>query len=538
MVRFWHFPSIMRVFLRIVTILPFASVATAVIPSSSSNLLQHLQQQLQLQHSVAFCRTKSKCHLPWTFSMRGGESNSTNTDQDWEEYELDDEPGGDNQSEEFEELDETVGESENDEEENDQDNNSGNPIGEDIDNEDPYNENLDSENLDSENLDSEDPESENLDSEDPEIVTLSQDDIDDNEENEKNINEQADDILNEESWEEVDVETVEEQPSTTTTADLFVTDDDSSAFVDREELADAYDEGESVVGKIQTGNSESDDRVSIDDVPPPDDLSLPIHEKHTIKEELQLEPETKDDKPVDPVLPKVEADPDLPPKDNAQETEMETEKETEMETEIETEMETEADESIDPENTDAISFIPSIIDQATEEILIQQCKYTKTEVSMMKPDIAAVVAQKRLQRPLEGMPPNWIREGFSTQTNNCHRETLIRMAKRIPKAVFPVTLAALAIYGGLDIRNIIMSSESQKQIIPEPIPIFNGEIEQDMVVTQEEGDHLAESNHLTEVIVESLKPGSTPKAPKDESWMDMVITCVANCFHAFWKLEI
>ena len=278
--------------------------------------------------------------------------------------------------------------------------------------------------------------------------------------------------------------------------------------MDREELADAYDEGESVVGIVPIRNSESDDRVSIDDVPPPDNLSLSSNDDPTKEEEQEIETEKNVDKSVNLDQP------------------LDSEQETE----------TEANESGNPElslidkNADTISMIPAIIDQATKEILIQQCKFTRAEVSMMKPDIAAVVAQKRLRRPLEGMPPNWIMEGVSAQTNNWNKETLIQMAKRIPKAVFPVSLAVLAIYGGLDVRNMFMVPESQKQVISEPEPQVREEIEQDIAAT--EGDHLAE------VIVESLKPGATPKAPKDESWMDKVITCIANRFNTFWKLEI
>ena len=62
-----------------------------------------------------------------------------------------------------------------------------------------------------------------------------------------------------ESWEALNgpVDEGEEEPqfvAANTAGDhFFSTDDDSSAFVDREELADAYDEGESVLGTVRAG---------------------------------------------------------------------------------------------------------------------------------------------------------------------------------------------------------------------------------------------------------------------------------------------
>lgn len=44
------------------------------------------------------------------------------------------------------------------------------------------------------------------------------------------------------------------------------------------------------------------------------------------------------------------------------------------------------------------------------KVLISELRYTSEEVSKMKPDVAAVVIQRRLSRPKSGMPGPWFRE--------------------------------------------------------------------------------------------------------------------------------
>ena len=59
--------------------------------------------------------------------------------------------------------------------------------------------------------------------------------------------------------------------------------------------------------------------------------------------------------------------------------------------------------------------VPTSIDAATRKTLIKDLKYRKKEVDAMKPEIAAIVADKRLSRPWEGMPANWYRNGKPSQ---------------------------------------------------------------------------------------------------------------------------
>ena len=332
----------------------------------------------------------------------------------------------------------------------------------------------------------------------------------------------------------------EEPPLVAVAGDsFFSTDDDSSsAFVDRDDFADAYDDSESVLGtSIRAGDASAtgkNDRVSIDDVPG-DDAIEPIQ-----VDESALAVEPVDDigeQPVESPSPKDADGPD----DNESEQPVESPSPKDGDGPDDNESEQPVESTKEFEGAD----VPMSIDDATKNILVHDCKYTRGEVRVMKPEIAFIVAQKRLRRPLEGMPTNWIKEGASLGNDRW-----IQMAKSFPnhvatmvpvlaKAMVPVALGALAIYGGLDVRTMVQtwttSSSPTKDVavvsaIAEPMV----HVEQDVV---EEPQEMA-LEHLEEVVTESLKPGAKPKAPVDETALDKCITFVLNKFKAFLRMEI
>lgn len=177
-----------------------------------------------------------------------------------------------------------------------------------------------------------------------------------------------------------------------TVAHQHAMDDDSSAFVDREELADAYDDDETSVGatSFRAGHTDDADRASIDDVPRTDEFA-------GLQDYESAQPE-----------PGLDA--------NADELSVALEGET----------------SVDANN--------AVISKEVEQILVKECGFRKSELRGMKPQIANVVAEKRLRRPLEGIPDSWYDEkrkglAFATLT-------------KVLAVAIPIALGALAIFGG------------------------------------------------------------------------------------------
>lgn len=174
-------------------------------------------------------------------------------------------------------------------------------------------------------------------------------------------------------------------------------DDDSSAFVDREELADAYDDDETAVSSpaLQTVAVENDDRASIDDIPRAEQSS-------NIQEYDERNNNSNDDADID----------------------ITAEEESHLETRQDT-----------------------AVTVATQQILVKKCGFKKSEIKGLKIHIANVIAEKRLRRPLDGIPSSWYDE---------RKKSIIDMmsARKILRLAIPTVVCALALCGGFDIYNV------------------------------------------------------------------------------------
>mmetsp|Transcript_26755 Transcript_26755/g.39580 ORF Transcript_26755/g.39580 Transcript_26755/m.39580 type:complete len:409 (+) Transcript_26755:110-1336(+) len=161
-------------------------------------------------------------------------------------------------------------------------------------------------------------------------------------------------------------------------------DDDSSAFVDREELADAYDDDETAVSSpsLQSGYVEKDDRASIDDIPR---LST-----------IQDYEETNDSKEENDIVTEEESSPG--------------------------------------------AMDDAVIPIETQRILIKECGFKKSEIKGLKIHIANVIAQKMLRRPLDGIPTSWYNEKKRLMSK------FISVRKMLSVAI-PAAIGAVAVYG-------------------------------------------------------------------------------------------
>jgi hypothetical protein len=227
-------------------------------------------------------------------------------------------------------------------------------------------------------------------------------------------------------------------------------------------------------------------------------------------------------------------------------------------------------ESVTAAAADSSSVTTMSIDDDTRKVLIQDLKYRKSEVDAMKPDIAAVVAAKKLYRPPEGMPANWHMNTNGTTTTRSQRDQIIQI---LPKIILPAIVGAIAITKGPDFVAAMTASSSKrswaraaaKHNIPAAVgaipmessssslvsstaattqqPLLVGE----PFVPQNNGQQplLPVNEHtsaLGEIHPHSVKPGKHP-LPVDESdldvtWLDKLITAVGRKIQAFLRLEI
>ena len=169
---------------------------------------------------------------------------------------------------------------------------------------------------------------------------------------------------------------------------------------------------------------------------------------------------------------------------------------------------------------------------------LKRLKYKSREIKQLRPEVAAELAEKGLQRPQEGIPQNWFVEGASVGVSI--REQALKIS------------VVLAAFGGLafvgakgGIGGLIAGVPSVlKSLIPakSSAPVAGSassliaETEVSLVPAPvEEEDNEDDHPH-------SVKPNSTsPPAYEqdlDKSLLDKMITKVGNVFKAFWNAKI
>jgi hypothetical protein len=292
----------------------------------------------------------------------------------------------------------------------------------------------------------------------------------------------------------VEPEKTWETPESSFSREAVMDDGDSSAFVDRMELADAYDEGETTSGGFEGENN--GDGSGIDSV-------APVGRSET-QEEAQ-----------------------------------------------------ESTSSAVPEQQDsAAPAPPTEISAATKEILMNELKYRRSEVEKMRPDVAKIAADKRLQRPTEGVPVNWFVAGKVPRRKG--QLNVLILVPVLVGTLVPVLFGAAAvlpgIYFGLGPSYVFPAKKPQP---PQP-SLFaeyetsksaEGAVEVDDNYTkateepdsENEPDFLPVNEHVnapSQVHAHSIKPGNLPADAMDVTWLDKGITAIERTIKDFLGWEI
>ena len=133
------------------------------------------------------------------------------------------------------------------------------------------------------------------------------------------------------------------------------------------------------------------------------------------------------------------------------------------------------DEEVAVDNEDAVTSAQAIVvlDDDTKRILRKDLKYHRREVNGMKPEIALVLAEKRLRRPCEGIPPNWYTEEAKHQQviGSSRKKNIVLKIVTAPVVyAVPIVLGGLAIYGSRDVATMASTISSSRDSTPSPPP--------------------------------------------------------------------
>jgi hypothetical protein len=181
---------------------------------------------------------------------------------------------------------------------------------------------------------------------------------------------------------------------------------------------------------------------------------------------------------------------------------------------------------------------PTTVDAATRRKLIKDLKYKQREVKFMKPDIAFLVAEKSLPRPVEGIPPHWL---------------VSQPKSGIVRKVVALTLTAVAIVVAsqkLDVPEFDLSelwkrptavSSSSSSSVSDPFDLFEltGEMEDDSSTEVEIKPVNEHVNAVGAVHPHSVKPGQhSVQDELDATWLDKLITSIERKVQAFFRMKL
>ena len=178
--------------------------------------------------------------------------------------------------------------------------------------------------------------------------------------------------------------------------------------------------------------------------------------------------------------------------------------------------------------------------------LIKELKYKKHEVKNMRPDVAATILQKGLQRPPEGIPQNWYVEGSVSEK----KQSLGLRENAVKVSVALVALGGIAILGlnadklqdtvggllGAIPAALKSLLPAKKASTPTAVAEAPAGAKEDASAVEEE-DAEAEDDHP-----HSVKPYSdhvpSYEEDLDKTFLDKGITKISNGIKAFFRIKI
>lgn len=205
----------------------------------------------------------------------------------------------------------------------------------------------------------------------------------------------------------------------------------------------------------------------------------------------------------------------------------------------------------EPLPTENVTGITSITDDMKKQ-LIRELKYRRIEAENMRFDVALVVLQKRLRRPVEGIPANWYVDGVAPKPS-----AISAIVSRIvvPLLAGSIILSA-AVQSGVDIdvglwltkaRKVFSSSSATKKTVAQKPPILDDLPPETTMETdsseevEEDKETVPYNEHITPIgqyHPHSVKPGQQPDDELDVTWLDKGITKVERAIKRLFRMEL
>eukprot|EP00529_Nitzschia_sp_RCC80_P022730 CAMPEP_0113453976 /NCGR_PEP_ID=MMETSP0014_2-20120614/7629_1 /TAXON_ID=2857 /ORGANISM="Nitzschia sp." /LENGTH=489 /DNA_ID=CAMNT_0000345375 /DNA_START=119 /DNA_END=1588 /DNA_ORIENTATION=+ /assembly_acc=CAM_ASM_000159 len=203
-------------------------------------------------------------------------------------------------------------------------------------------------------------------------------------------------------------------------------------------------------------------------------------------------------------------------------------------------------------------------------ILRNELSYTRREVKLMRPEIAAMVVYNRLSRPGEGMPPNFYVEGYgppgplrehgskivvtaiavgtvaltatTLKDGDFDLDDIVDALTSIPKALLA---AGAAVSGKVGASLPSKKSEAVAEpadkvgMVGLPGEMIEAEVVEETTRGSPEEDNTDETA-IEDDSVHSIKPGTKtgPKVNEDETAFDKFLTKVENLIKGFFRIKI
>jgi len=195
----------------------------------------------------------------------------------------------------------------------------------------------------------------------------------------------------------------------------------------------------------------------------------------------------------------------------------------------------------------------AMIPNEVKDILLNELDFKPSDLKVLRPEIAAMLVENRLQKPYEGMPPNWYLPNTYSQTTDKMRKNLVKAAT----TAVGVAAVALVAAKGKDMGGIFDLDEIKEllQKIPAAlaaIPASRESRQQNKAATKEvtsvpimdpeEVEPQDDDEAEVEDHPHSVKPGATeiPAYEKnlDKTALDKFITKIENAIKAFFRIKI
>ncbi|KAL7570376.1 hypothetical protein ACA910_017214 [Epithemia clementina (nom. ined.)] len=183
------------------------------------------------------------------------------------------------------------------------------------------------------------------------------------------------------------------------------------------------------------------------------------------------------------------------------------------------------------------------ITEDMKKVMIKNLKYKTSDLEVIRPEIASIIVAKDIDRPMEGLPLNWYKDGLEP-----------KQSKRIiRKILVACAVAALAIAAGSKVVDVDLSILTDRFSLPRrksvPLPLVTPSVLVDQLQQSDStvGDEVDITDHLTneaseekaeeeEEATHSVRPGEAPSRDLDELWLDKVITAIISGLQKLLRL--